>query len=100
MPRRSSSQITPPQDKLKHILLHAARVFSEKGFEGASIRDISRSSRVSLAGLYYYFESKQKLLYLIQSNAFTSILQRLQERLKPGQNQMKLLSLPTPVAPH
>ena len=67
--------------KLQLILRHAARVFAEKGFEGASIRDISRSSGVSLAGLYYYFESKQKLLYLIQLNAFTSILSRLEKRL-------------------
>lgn len=67
--------------KLRHILRHAARVFSEKGYEGASIRDISRSSGVSLSGLYYYFESKQKLLYLIQLHAFTSILKRLERRL-------------------
>jgi AcrR family transcriptional regulator len=67
--------------KLQHILRHAANVFAEKGFEGASIRDISRASGVSLSGLYYYFESKQKLLYLIQTWAFTSIVQQLEARL-------------------
>ena len=67
--------------KLQHILRHAANVFADKGFEGASIRDISRASGVSLSGLYYYFESKQKLLYLIQTWAFTSIVQQLQSRL-------------------
>lgn len=78
--------ITPsPRDseaKLQHILLHSARVFAERGFEGASMRDISRETGVSLSGLYYYFESKQKLLYLIQNNAFTLIMQRLQKRLE------------------
>ena len=69
------------QGKLRHILRHAARVFSEKGYEGASIRDISRASGISLSGLYYYFESKQKLLYLIQTHTFTSILKRLERRL-------------------
>jgi len=69
------------QGKLRHILRHAARVFSEKGYEGASIRDISRASGISLSGLYYYFESKQKLLYLIQIHAFTNILKRLERRL-------------------
>ena len=67
--------------KLAHILRHAALVFSEKGYEGASIRDISRASRVSLSGLYYYFESKQKLLYLIQLYTFSEIVRRLEERL-------------------
>jgi AcrR family transcriptional regulator len=63
--------------KLQHILLHAAQIFAERGFEGASIRDISRATGISLSGLYYYFESKQKLLYLIQHNTFSLILDRL-----------------------
>ncbi len=81
MPRTAPNNHRDAHAKLQHILRHAARVFSEKGFEGASIRDISRSSRVSLSSLYYYFESKQKLLYLIQIHAFRSILQRLERRL-------------------
>jgi TetR/AcrR family transcriptional regulator, cholesterol catabolism regulator len=68
-------------DKLQRILQHAAQVFAEKGYEGASIRDISRSSGVSLSGLYYYVESKQKLLYLIQLTTFKTILARLEKRL-------------------
>ncbi|MGB7433944.1 MAG: TetR/AcrR family transcriptional regulator [Candidatus Acidiferrum sp.] len=67
--------------KLQHILLHSARIFAERGFEGTSIRDISRATGVSLSGLYYYFESKQKLLYLIQHNTFSFVLARLQSRL-------------------
>jgi AcrR family transcriptional regulator len=81
MPRTRQSSHPDSERKLRHILRHAARVFSEKGYEGASIRDISRASGVSLSGLYYYFESKQKLLYLIQYHTFTSILQRLEKRL-------------------
>lgn len=68
--------------KLQLILRHAARVFAEKGYEGASIRDISRASGIALSGLYYYFESKQKLLFLIQSHAFSSILEQLERRLE------------------
>ncbi len=67
--------------KLARILRHAAAVFSEKGYEGASIRDLSRVSGVSLSGLYYYFESKQELLYLIQLYTFSEIVRRLEERL-------------------
>jgi AcrR family transcriptional regulator len=36
---------------------------------------------MSLSGLYYYFESKEKLLYLIQKETFTTIVERLRERL-------------------
>ncbi|MGB2666577.1 MAG: TetR/AcrR family transcriptional regulator [Candidatus Acidiferrum sp.] len=67
--------------KLQHILRHSAQIFAARGFEGTSIRDISRATGVSLSGLYYYFESKQKLLYLIQNTSFTFILERLRSRL-------------------
>ena len=46
------------------------------------MRDLSRESGMSLAGLYYYFESKEKLLYLIQKHTFSTIMGQLQERLR------------------
>lgn len=67
--------------RLGHILAHATAVFDEKGYEGASMRDLSRATGMSLAGLYYYFESKEKLLYLIQTHAFRTIIDRLRQRL-------------------
>ncbi len=67
--------------RLSKILFHATEVFYEKGYAGASMRDLSRASGMSLSGLYYYFESKEKLLYLIQKETFTTIVERLRERL-------------------
>jgi AcrR family transcriptional regulator len=68
--------------RLAKILTHAVDVFYEKGYDGASIRDLSRASGISLAGLYYYFDSKERLLYLIQKHAFSTIIVRLRERLE------------------
>jgi AcrR family transcriptional regulator len=68
--------------RLGEILHHATEVFCEKGYEGASMRDLSRASGVSLSGLYYYFESKERLLYLIQKHTFTTILDKLKTRLE------------------
>jgi AcrR family transcriptional regulator len=68
--------------RLAEILAHATDVFCEKGYEGASMRDLSRASGMSLAGLYYYFESKERLLFLIQKHTFTTIVQRLKARLE------------------
>ena len=46
------------------------------------MRDLSRASGMSLAGLYHYFGSKERLLYLIQKETFTTILQKLKTRLE------------------
>ncbi len=68
--------------RLAEILIHATDVFCKKGYEGASMRDLSRASGMSLAGLYYYFESKERLLFLIQKHTFSTIVQRLKARLE------------------
>jgi AcrR family transcriptional regulator len=68
--------------RLAEILTHATDVFCEKGYAGASMRDLSRASGMSLAGLYYYFESKERLLFLIQRHTFSTIVQRLKGRLE------------------
>src|SRR5579862_1759817 len=83
--RRRRSAPTPPSRydrRLAEILTHATEVFCKKGYEGASMRDLSRESGMSLAGLYYYFESKERLLYLIQKHTFSTIVQRLKTRLE------------------
>jgi AcrR family transcriptional regulator len=69
--------------KLESILRTAARIFAEKGYHQASIRDIARETRVSLSGLYYYFSSKEELLFLIQDHAFGT-LEETMDRLLQG----------------
>jgi|ERR1700736_3971686 AcrR family transcriptional regulator len=67
--------------RLAKILAHATSVFYEKGYAAASMRDLSRASGTSLSGLYYYFKSKEELLYLIQKHTFTTIVDSLRVRL-------------------
>jgi AcrR family transcriptional regulator len=91
-----SASITPPAppnrdlgvpgetrfDKtLARILECATQVFYEKGYEGASMRDLSRATGMSLSGLYHYFQNKEELLYLIQRHTFSTILELLRGRL-------------------
>jgi TetR/AcrR family transcriptional regulator, cholesterol catabolism regulator len=67
--------------KLEKVLEHATSVFYEKGYEGASMRDLSRESGMSLAGLYYYFQNKENLLFMIQRHTFRTVIDRLKIRL-------------------
>ena len=78
-----SDERTAYDEKLESILRTAARIFAEKGYHQASIRDIARETGVSLSGLYYYFDSKEELLFLIQDHAFGTLLANV-ERLLQG----------------
>ena len=73
---------TKHDQKLEFILRHAARIFAEKNYHSTSMRDISRATNVSLAGLYHYCKSKEELLFLIQDHCFGRVLERLEERLE------------------
>jgi AcrR family transcriptional regulator len=79
--------------KLEFILRTAARIFAEKGYHPTTMRDISRETQVSLAGLYHYCRSKEELLFLIQDNCFGRVLERLQERLQETSEPVEKLRL-------
>src|SRR5215472_5692674 len=68
--------------KLEAILRKSAAVFCARGYHQASMRDISRATGVSLAGLYYYFASKEELLYVIQRHTFETILLAAQLKIE------------------
>ena len=66
-------------EKLNAVLSASSALFAKKGFERATIRDVSQATGMSLAGLYYYFKSKEELLFLIQFTTFESICEKLKE---------------------
>lgn len=66
-------------EKLNAVLTASSALFAGKGFERATIREVSQATGMSLAGLYYYFRSKEELLYLIQYRAFESLCGKLRE---------------------
>jgi AcrR family transcriptional regulator len=88
-----SANFTRYDQKLEFILRTAARIFAEKGYHPTSMRDISRETNVSLAGLYHYCRSKEELLFLIQDNCFGRVLERLQERLEETSEPVEKLRL-------
>jgi AcrR family transcriptional regulator len=74
---------TPGFDtKRLHLLKVAARVFSEVGYDGASMRRIAAETELSLAGIYHYVGSKEELLFWIQHDTFDSLLRSLKSSLE------------------
>jgi TetR/AcrR family transcriptional regulator, cholesterol catabolism regulator len=68
--------------RLDALIASSARVFAERGYHETSMRDLSRATGVSLSGLYYYVDSKEELLFLIQHRNFAMVLDSLRECLE------------------
>jgi TetR/AcrR family transcriptional regulator, cholesterol catabolism regulator len=80
--------------KLVYVLKTSAAIFAEKGYHSTSIRDIARATKMSLSGLYYYFKSKDELLFLIQDYCFSTVIddcRRLLAGVDDPVHRLKLL---------
>jgi len=72
-------------DKQKQIILSAERLFSEKGYEGTSVRDIADEAGVNLAMISYYFGSKEKLMEALFEQRTTNIKLKVESLLQDDQ---------------
>ena len=88
---RTSVTRTTYDDRLNRILRAATVLFARDGYEKASMRAVAKSAGISLAGLYHYFESKQKILFLIQFRTFSSLLNNLREKIHGIDNPVEQL---------
>src|SRR5437899_5196876 len=77
-----TNDLSRHDQKLELILHTSARIFAAKSYHSTSMRDISRATGVSLAGLYHYCKSKEELLFLIQDHCFGRVLERFEQRIK------------------
>ncbi|HEU4643091.1 MAG TPA: TetR/AcrR family transcriptional regulator [Gemmatimonadaceae bacterium] len=84
---------SPARDqKLETLLTAAARVFAKHGYHQTSMRDLARASGISLAGVYYYVQSKEELLYLIQQRNFAAVLAGMHAALAGVTNPVERLA--------
>ncbi len=82
------------QDRRAEILRQAAAVFREKGFHGAGMREIAAGLGIAPGALYYYFPSKEELLYACQDISLTRLLESGRAILKtrePADVQLRAL---------
>ncbi|MDR7371273.1 TetR family transcriptional regulator [Flavobacterium aquidurense] len=84
-------------DKKIQILDVAEKLFSDKGFEGTSIRDISKHAKINIAMVSYYFGSKERLLEALilykTSDLKLQLENLLQENLEPIEKVNKLIEI-------
>ena len=78
--RNSDARETYDQ-RLNHILAIATQIIAQVGYDKASMRTVAKAAGVSLAGMYHYFDSKEKMLFLIQFRTFGALLSNLREKL-------------------
>lgn len=84
-------------EKQIRILQVAEKLFAEKGFDGTSIRNISKDAKINIAMVSYYFGSKEKMLealiYYRTSDLKMQLENLLNEPIEPIEKISKLIEL-------
>ena len=67
----------PPASRRAEICRTAAKIFRDRGFDATAMSDIARALKMTKAGLYHYFASKEAMLFEIM----TFGLERMEEEV-------------------
>jgi AcrR family transcriptional regulator len=63
------------------IVEHAARLFAERGFLGASIADLAEACETSKSLIYHYYDSKEDILFDVMHSHVHALLDAAEEIL-------------------
>jgi AcrR family transcriptional regulator len=67
VPTAPALKSTSESPRRAEICRAAARIFRDRGFDATAVSDIARALRMTKAGLYHYFPSKEAMLFEIMS---------------------------------
>jgi len=67
------------EEKKAAIIKSAAKAFGQKGFHAATIEDITNELKMTKGSLYYYFSTKEELLYNAHLLSLDKVLQNILE---------------------
>lgn len=62
--------------QLDHVLSAALDAFNEVGYHAATVRDIARRARLSVAGIYHHYSGKQEMLVALLSATMDELMWR------------------------
>ncbi len=72
---RIPDEVSTANEAEKRLLASALGLFSEKGYEGTSIREIIERAEVTRPVLYYYFENKEHLFRRLVESWFAELVE-------------------------
>lgn len=82
MPYQSSDKTRLKKDAKRVAMMQAAvRVFAEKGYYAATVRDVVQAAQVAIGTFYFYFPDKETLFVHLYEETAHFLVQTLQQSL-------------------
>jgi AcrR family transcriptional regulator len=85
---------SPDYDKRRDAILHAAaRLYAQRGFQGASIADIANACGISKSLIYHYFPAKDDILYAVMTSHLDALVEAADASTQTGGAEQQLRAL-------
>jgi len=81
-----ASTLTPKADTRELLLMAAQKVFADKGYEGATVKELADAAGVNVSLVSYYFESKEGLYRTCLEQFGRERLAAAERVLKPAES--------------
>ena len=84
------------EERRAAIVEHAARLFAERGFLGASIADLADACQTSKSLIYHYYDSKEDILFDVMHSHVRALLDAAEEiagEQIPAADKLRALTL-------
>ncbi|MGE0352823.1 MAG: TetR/AcrR family transcriptional regulator [Gemmatimonadales bacterium] len=75
----------------ERLLLSARRLFAARGYEGTSVRDLTRAARANLGAVTYHFGSKERLYHEVLRRLFQQLVERVTLAVAPPADPVQRL---------
>lgn len=75
---RSSEKVTKADISRERVLAAAARIFSELGYAGTTMRAVAKAVGRSAGSLYYHYRSKEELIEAVMDKGMTGVSEAVQ----------------------
>ena len=85
---------SPDYDRRREaIVAAAARLYSGKGFKGASVADLAKACGASKSLIYHYFPSKEDILYEVMEAHLEALVDAADDAMQAGGARQRLGAL-------
>jgi AcrR family transcriptional regulator len=86
------------RERRRQIIRRSAQLFDEYGYHNATMEDIAQSVEIQKSTLYYYFRSKDQILFEIHQEFIELLIERhLADRSSQPRASLRLLGIMTAI---
>ncbi len=86
-------KIKEKERRKNRIYQVATKTLWQKGYDKTSIRDIAKATDMTTAGLYYYFKSKEELLFQILKGHMEDMISGIEQIPVESTDPLKLIKI-------